>query len=277
MKTKLPLVLLSAGLLLIQSCNKDNSMVPELSNDKKTKMQREPSTFDSDGTDYTEINIGQHGEVEISSGGGSGGGGSYYGGYIVLPLTPPAGSYFQIPGLDYGNSPNKYSTTSTRLIISTYDRLAFPTLARILDGLESKVKSDTKLMGLLKEYTHLSESEILDKLKSGQGPIVTIGTDTELRGAYSAYDPNTGKILISRSVALDANLYSYKSATAAEFYLSVCILHEFVHYGEHATQNFLSHNNRYDDPGFRFEEDYYGGAVQLNYTTKEITYKPVVK
>lgn len=26
-------------------------MVPELSNDKKTKMQREPNTFDSDGTD----------------------------------------------------------------------------------------------------------------------------------------------------------------------------------------------------------------------------------
>ncbi len=62
-------------------------------------------------------------------------------------------------------------------------------------------------------------------------------------------------------------------STALELYMAVSILHEFIHFGENYTKIFLPYDNANNDPGFQFENQYYGGSVNFNYATGEITYE----
>lgn len=55
--------------------------------------------------------------------------------------------------------------------------------------------------------------------------------------------------------------------------MAVSILHEFIHFGENYTKIFLPYDNANNDPGFQFENQYYGGSVNFNYATGEITYE----
>lgn len=55
--------------------------------------------------------------------------------------------------------------------------------------------------------------------------------------------------------------------------MAVSILHEFVHFGEHTTQIFLPHEGSFNDAGFQWENNMYGGSLNFNYLTGEITYK----
>ena len=55
-----------------------------------------------------------------------------------------------------------------------FDRLKYPILANIVDGLHNKVKNNPKLMAAIKNFSHLTEQEILSNLETGKGPKVSV-------------------------------------------------------------------------------------------------------
>lgn len=162
------------------------------------------------------------------------------------------------------------------LIISLNDRLKYPSLASIVDNLYNKVKNDKRLMSALKEYSHLSEEAILEDMKSGQGPRITVvDKQTLVGGAIAQYDNENKVLLISDEAAYDSNYFSTQYPTATELYLSACILHEYIHFGENITQIFVGHEGRFDDAGFQFENKYYGGRLEYNKVSGIVTLHPL--
>jgi hypothetical protein len=170
----------------------------------------------------------------------------------------------------------KATETSTTISVSLDDRLAYPTLAKILDGLYEKVKNDAKLMNALVTFTHLTEAQILQYMKSNQGPLVRVVSRYSMTGGAAAeFNHESGLIFLSDEVAKNANYFTTQYPTATEFYLTVTILHEFVHWGENNTQIFTQHAGNLDDAGFQFENSYYGGKVNLIPATGVITLTPL--
>ena len=158
----------------------------------------------------------------------------------------------------------------TNIDLSLFDRLQYPVLAKIIDGLYNKVKDDQKLMNVLKNFTNMTEAQILEKLKSGQGPKLYVENNPYRAGSY---DPDTNTMYVSQQIITAQNYMVKDFSTALEFYISVTILHEFIHYGEDYTQTFRPHEGGQDDAGFQFENEMYGGKVYFNYATGEITYE----
>jgi hypothetical protein len=87
------------------------------------------------------------------------------------------------------------------------------------------------------------------------------------------YDKATNIMYISEHVVTAKDFLAKDFSMAVEFYLTVSILHEFVHFGENYTQTFLPHENGYDDSGYKFENEAYGGRVKFDYKTGNITYE----
>lgn len=162
------------------------------------------------------------------------------------------------------------------LVINLDDRMKYPTLANIIDGLYKKVMNTPKLMDALKQFTHLNQQQILESLKPGKGPLVqVVSTNSLMGGSVGEFDTKTGIIKIAESVASDANYFSTSAPTGAEFYLTVCILHEYIHYGENVTQIFRPSDGHANDAGFQYEDRYYGGKVRFNPITGVIDYLPL--
>lgn len=80
-------------------------------------------------------------------------------------------------------------------------------------------------------------------------------------------------IYISEHLITANNYLVQNYPTALEFYITVSILHEFIHFGENYTETFLPHEGNYDDPGYQFENNIYGGRVKFDYPTGNITYE----
>ncbi|MET4141968.1 hypothetical protein [Pedobacter sp. UYP1] len=106
-------------------------------------------------------------------------------------------------------------------IIITIDiRMKYPTLAKIIDGLYQKAISNPKLMAALKQFSHLSEQQILDNLKSGKGPsIQVVDPNSLIGGSVGEFDPISGIIKISETVASDANYFSTATLQQQNFIL----------------------------------------------------------
>lgn len=141
--------------------------------------------------------------------------------------------------------------------------MSYPVLGQIVDGLYNKVKNDPKLMAAIKNFSHLSEQHILSNLKTGQGPKLVVKTMPNVAGHFNR---QTNTIEIAHHVVSATNYVLKDYSTALELYIAVRILHEFIHFGENYTQMFLPYN----DSGFQFENQYYGGRVSFNYATGEI-------
>jgi hypothetical protein len=125
-------------------------------------------------------------------------------------------------------------------------------------------------MSAVKNFSHLTEQQILSNLEPGKGPKLTV---LDMPNKAGHYDPKTNTIQIAKHVVTATNYKVTSYATALELYIAVSILHEFIHFGENFTQIFLPYDNPYNDAGFQFENDYYGGRVFFNYVTGEITYE----
>ncbi len=162
------------------------------------------------------------------------------------------------------------SIAEPNLDLLPFDRLKYPNLAKIVDGLYDKVKNNPKLMTALKNFSHLTEQQILSSLERGNGPKVTV---VNLPGRAGDYNKATNTIQIAKHLVSASNYLVTSYPTALEFYMASSILHEFVHFGENYTQIFLPHDNAYDDAGFQWENNYYGGTVDFNYATGKITFE----
>lgn len=187
--------------------------------------------------------------------------------------SPPITISNPTPGEDEGGSGGG---TSPLFILNLNDRLLYPSLAKIIDNLYNKVKKDTKLMSALIEYSNLSEQSILQDMKTGQGPTIRVVPKSQLMGgAIAEFDHANMTIKFSDEAAYDSNYFSTTFPTATEFYLTACILHEYIHFGENMTQIFIGHAGRLDDAGFQFENKYYGGRLEYNKVTGIVTYYPL--
>ena len=157
----------------------------------------------------------------------------------------------------------------SNLDLLPFDRLKYPTLAKIVEGLYDKVKNNPKLMNSLKNFTNLTEQQIVSNLETGKGPKVIVKTMPNIAGHYN-HETNT--IEVGKHLFGISNTYLVTSySTALEFYLASSILHEFIHFAENYTHKFLPHDNQYDDAGFQWENNFYGGTVSFNYATGAIT------
>lgn len=196
----------------------------------------------------------------------------------LFPPTNPANNPAPDNGIPIGNpgAAGGASGSANPIVIGLDDRLKYPTLAKIVDGLYIKVKNNPTLMAALKQFTHLSEQQILDNLKAGKGPLLQVAPHNSLPGGSDGqFTPSTGILKIDESIATNANYFSTTYPTATEFFLTACILHEFVHYGENVTQIFTPHSGGQDDAGFQFENTYYGGKVDFNSQTGITTFNPL--
>lgn len=171
----------------------------------------------------------------------------------------------QVPGNGGGGG----DSTPPNIRISLDVRLKYPVLAKVIDGLYDKVKVDAKLMEAIKQFSHLTEQQILDNLKPGTGPQLQVSDQIASIGFY---DPSTSSILINQELAEDTNYLTADYPKALEFYMSVVILHEFIHFGENYTQIFAPYTGHATDVGYQFEDNYYGGRVIFNYLTGALTF-----
>ena len=175
-------------------------------------------------------------------------------------------------GYNGGGSIVHNQETQTKIDLSLLDRLQYPVLAKIIDGLYEKVKKDSKLMEALMKFTHLSKQQILDNLKLGQGPKLIVKDMPNIAGNY---DKSTSTIEIAKHLVSASNYMVKDYSTALEFYIAVTTLHEFIHFGENYTQKFIPYEGNLNDAGFQFENQLYGGRVTFNYVTGEIIYEKI--
>ena len=151
---------------------------------------------------------------------------------------------------------------------SNYANL-YPKLTEYLKNQLPKIGDNAFIVSVIKKYTSLSEEEIKKQLKWGNGPTIKIeqlGDDPIIGEPYHAeFRKNSD----SKSIYLDLDLVnqSENSATGSKlaeaflFYIGVCILHEFVHYGDYNYNGDAW--NFPQEEGVLFERDVYGYRVYI--------------
>lgn len=172
-----------------------------------------------------------------------------------FPVVPPG------PG---GGTGSTSSVGNFIIDKSTQDK--YPKFTDLIKRLESFVANDKKVMDALIKWSGYNREQILEKVKFGQGPTITV---KELTGKYGYFDraenPDVINIDASWVRGLEtANLLETQEATG--FLLAVTALHEFVHQSRAA--NGLDRNYEY---GYGFEQSAFGliiendGAAPYNY------------
>ena len=162
---------------------------------------------------------------------------------------------------------------SPNIRISFADRINYPILAKIIDGLHAKVKNDPKLMAAIKKFSQMNETQILEKLISGKGPNLVL-KDMPLN-EYGE-EIGDGNIYINKVYATGFYNIQVLPPQSLEFFLTSCILHEFVHFGNTVVMDrFPSKRDSggyFWDAGKQFEEDYYGGDIGYDISTGKIIF-----
>lgn len=171
--------------------------------------------------------------------------------YCPVPPDPNDGGY-QGGGTGADND-QPAAIGENRFKLKPSDQRKYPRFTAMIKELPAIVKNDVKIMRSLKLWSGLTEAQILDKLKFGQGPEIII---KELTGKYGYFnrleDPNAFNISASFVRGLEqSNLLGTQQATA--FLLGVTVLHEFVHQARAA--NGLDRDYEYGD---KFENSAFG-------------------
>jgi len=197
-----------------------------------------------------------------ANGGGSNSGGGQGSGSGGATDNPPYGG----PPPTSGGGVN----VKTSIKFPWTDRVKYPVLAKIIDGLYDKVLKDAKLMKALREYSNLTDAQILFNLTSGQGPEVDVVT-TLSPNVVAAYRDGTNIIKINSS---DANLLNTfeinrSTSTALEFFMTSLILYEFVHFGNDVSGQQVQSVGNFD-AGAQFENAYYRGDVKYDPVLKDV-------
>lgn len=84
------------------------------------------------------------------------------------PDNPVVGEYDGYGTTHGGGSGGGSSPTATKLDLSLFDRLQYPELGKIIDGLYKKVKDDPKLMASLKSSLTLAKIKFWKTLNQGK-------------------------------------------------------------------------------------------------------------
>lgn len=153
------------------------------------------------------------------------------------------------------------------------DRLAYPNLAKIVDGLYKRVKPDYDLQTQLVKFSNLSIDKILSYLQPGKGPKIVLKdyTGDAADNTYGEEDSET--IYINRKYAEHLNTkVPYQPDPNFEFFIMVVILHEFVHFGNDVAMDRFPTNPYNWDAGAQFEDAAFGGHVDYDLTTGKMKF-----
>jgi hypothetical protein len=91
------------------------------------------------------------------------------------------------------------------------------------------------------------------------------------------YDEKTNLILINKIYVdkLEAFNLNKSIPTTFEFFMAANILHEFMHFGNLESQQFIKSIGKFD-VGDQFEDYYYGGNLDFD-DAGNLIFKPIVK
>lgn len=161
-----------------------------------------------------------------------------------------------------GGGESQTNVGENRFKMKLVDQQKYPRFTNMVKDLHSFVKNDIKVLDALKKWSGFSETEILEKVKFGQGPEIVIKelNNSDHYGYFDeSEDPNIVNINASWARGLEqANLVETQQATG--FILAVTILHEFVHLGRNA--NSLDQNTW--EYGYGFEQSAFGTYITKN-------------
>lgn len=128
-------------------------------------------------------------------------------------------------------------------------------------------------MAAIKKFSQMNETQILERLISGKGPNLVL-KDMPLN-EYGE-EIGDGNIYINKVYATGFYNIQVLPPQSLEFFLTSCILHEFVHFGNTVVMDrFPSKRDSggyFWDAGKQFEEDYYGGDIGYDISTGKIIF-----
>ena len=195
------------------------------------------------------------GDLPPSDGGGpiSTGPGDDGGGWSGVPADTPPGS-----GGGGDGSTGTVSVGKFR-INPAYETLA-PKLIQTLQNIRSIVESNPNVLSALMKFSGRTQEQIMDNLTYGSGPLVVIGQPKDQNGnpvigQFNSSDPNT--LTIDGAFINQLEHTTSESASAAlEFWLSVTLMHEYVHYGD-----YMDGNPFVGEAGTAFENQVFGVVI----------------
>lgn len=152
-----------------------------------------------------------------------------------------------------GGSPSGINNSD--FILNPNDAKKYPKFDKTVRNIKNYVSSNKKVKETLIKYTGLSEKELLNKLEYGKGPLVKV---TKLPDAYGYHNPFTNKVLINEKYVSRLERAENSSAEVLNLFLSIVLLHEFVHWTDGLVFNYFQEN------GENWERETYGVVVNHN-------------
>ncbi|HRF79834.1 MAG TPA: RHS repeat-associated core domain-containing protein, partial [Flavobacteriales bacterium] len=176
-----------------------------------------------------------------------------------------------IQRMDMGVSKYSFAGSSPVLFIDYHGLFKFPTgsdyesrYPRLTNYLKHGIQDITnnpKIMRALMKHSELSEAQIKEALKYGEGPTIR---SAALEGGYGEFSPGIGSDELRISSTLLDKLESASGADREStlFLAGVTILHEFTHYGDDqdGVQQ-VDASGRKIEEGNAFERDAYGAVI----------------
>lgn len=190
----------------------------------------------------------------------------------VFPPSDPWGPIDYFPTDPVSSPGGDSGVSSPPLIMSIEDRLKYPALAKLIDGLYDKVKNEPQLLNALMKFSTMSKVQVLYALTPGKGPKIEVVNNfpSTLYGNYTAN--NVTLSLNEKYVGLLSSFNMDTSKpTMFDFFLTSTILHEVVHFGNDINRTWLP-NIGWFDIGAQFENEVYGGDVSYDQNTGNLKF-----
>ena len=189
---------------------------------------------------------------------------------ITTMWVNPEFNYFnpgEIAGDPCGES--RETPVNSSLVLKMYqtDMLKYPLLTNIVSNLDSYVLNNPKLLDAISKFSLLSKQDIISNLKFGEGALIVI---KDMGDDYYGFQSDGTIYLNSKYIAGLENIANSSKYNAIRTFLIVQILHEFIHWGNY--QSFQRYPG--NDAGTQFECSEFGGTVEYDYSTKNVSIKP---
>jgi len=173
---------------------------------------------------------------------------------------PPDSPFGDDPSGGWGGSTGTTTVSVGKFRINPAYEILAPKLIQTLQNMRSIVANNPNVLSALMKFSGLTQAQVLDNLTYGSGPLVVIGQPKDQNGnpvigQFNSSDPNT--LTIDGAFINQLEHTTSDSASAAlEFWLSVTLMHEYVHYGDN-----LNGNPFVGEAGTAFENQVFGVTI----------------
>ncbi|WP_139368967.1 hypothetical protein [Elizabethkingia meningoseptica] len=250
---------------------------------KRTKLNIsasiKPVAVDTDKEWPTEIqveDVSVPGRVLPNPGGGSPGGGCIAHSNCINPGIDSGGGDGSGGGGGGGGDLDIETDVSPNFRMKLSDQRKYLRFTEMVKGLKSYVQNNSNILESLVKISGLTKAQVLDKLTFGKGPSISIVSNLKDKNGNVVYgkfvykEPNSISINETYVSKLE-NASTNIDIEASTFLLAVTVLHEFVHYGNNATDSFPAGGK---EAGKLFENEVYGVVItEENATDYIISFK----